>query len=52
MARSGHPADKGGGDPVVPASHVFDLAIKQDMDARARSAFTRVSDALCAGMTI
>jgi hypothetical protein len=27
---------------LVPAIHVFDLATKQDVDARAMSAFTRV----------
>jgi hypothetical protein len=36
---------------LVPAIHVFDLAIRKTLDARAISAFTRVLDALCAGMT-
>jgi hypothetical protein len=38
---------------LVPAIHVFFLcgrARKQDVDARDTSAFTRVFDALCAGM--
>jgi hypothetical protein len=35
-----------------PAIHDFPfLATKQDVDARDISAFTRVFDALCAGMT-
>jgi hypothetical protein len=38
---------------LVPAIHVFLCrhARKQDVDARDTSAFTRVFDALCAGMT-
>jgi hypothetical protein len=40
---------------LVPAIHVFACRNKvgwKDMDARAIGAFTRVFDALCAGMTI
>jgi len=36
---------------LVPAIHVFGEAGKEDVDARDTSAFTRVFDALCAGMT-
>jgi hypothetical protein len=36
---------------LVPAIHAFDLPHKKDVDARDTSAFTRVFDALCAGMT-
>jgi hypothetical protein len=38
---------------LVPAIHVFlcRRAGKQDVDARDTSAFTRVFDAVCAGMT-
>jgi hypothetical protein len=36
---------------LVPAIHVFLKVEKQDVDARDVSAFTRVFDALCAGMT-
>ena len=36
---------------LVPAIHVL-LATKKDVDARDLSAFTRVFDALCAGMTM
>jgi len=37
---------------LVPAIHVFFLRFqeKEDVDARDISAFTRVFDALCAGM--
>jgi hypothetical protein len=40
-------------ETLVPAIHVFlcRRARKQDVDARDTSAFTRVFDALCAGMT-
>jgi hypothetical protein len=37
---------------LVPAIHVFDLTPDLDVDAHDTSAFTRVFDALCAGMTI
>jgi hypothetical protein len=36
---------------LVPAIHVFLRVEKQDVDARDVSAFTRVFEALCAGMT-
>jgi hypothetical protein len=36
---------------LVPAIHVLPLPRVQDVDARDTSAFTRVFDALCAGMT-
>jgi hypothetical protein len=36
---------------LVPAIHVFLDNVKQDVDACNISAFTRVFDALCAGMT-
>jgi len=36
---------------LVPAIHVFLDEMKQDVDARDISAFTRVFDTLCAGMT-
>jgi hypothetical protein len=36
---------------LVPAIYVFAVLIKQGADARDISAFTRVFDALCAGMT-
>jgi len=36
---------------LVPAIHVLFHRKKQDVDARDISAFTRVFDALCAGMT-
>ena len=37
---------------LVPAIHVFAATAKKDVDARDVSAFTRVLDALCAGMTV
>jgi len=37
---------------LVPAIHDFDAERLQDVDARDISAFTRVFDALCAGMTM
>jgi len=37
---------------LVPAIHVFDLALQKDVDARDTSASTRVFDAPCGGMTI
>jgi hypothetical protein len=37
---------------LVPAIHVFLQPTKEDVDARDESAFTRVFDALCAGMTV
>ena len=37
---------------LVPVIHVLPLPRVQDVDARDTSAFTRVFDALCAGMTL
>jgi hypothetical protein len=36
---------------LVPAINVFGSGYRVDVDARDISAFTRVFDALCAGMT-